>query len=107
MATNEIFRDADHLYLPVISGSVSGSPVLIGGLKGVCQTDRDSAGNATVWLKGAHEFTVAFATTAIGDPIYITPAGALTATASTNALYGHALSIKGATSGPLTVRISN
>ncbi len=76
MATNEKFRDADHLSLPVPSGKVSGDHVRVGGLNGVCQTDRAEAdkpaggnivGNATVWLKGAHVFTVAFAIVAIGD----------------------------------------
>ena len=60
-----------------------------------------------MWLKGGHVFDVAFAITNIGDPVYITPAGALTATESTNALFGHALSTKGAPAGPLTVRIAN
>ena len=111
MATNEKFRDADHLSLPVPSGKVSGDHVRVGGLNGVCQTDRDAGGNpagyASVWLKGAHVFTVAFAIVAIGDPVYITPAGDLSGTATSNFLFGHALSIKGAPSGPLTVRIAN
>ena len=107
MATNEKFRDADHLSLPVPAGKVSGDHVRVGGLNGVCQTDRDADGNATVWLKGGHDFTVAFAIVAIGDPVYITPAGALSGTATSNSLFGHALTIKGAPSGPLTVRIAN
>ena len=44
---------------------------------------------------------------AVGDPIYITPANALSGTASGNALYGHALTTKAAAAGPLTVRIAN
>ena len=123
MATNEIFRDADHLSLPVPAGTKSGAPVRVGGLNGVCQTDRNEGadpvpgqvpptslnpvGNATVWLKGGHEFQVAFAVAAVGDPIYITPANALSATASGNSLYGHALTTKPAPAGPLTVRITN
>lgn len=122
MARNEVFRDADHLSLPVPANTVAGSPVLVGILRGVTQTDRaDSTatpdplrgpkvntnpdGYATVWLKGAHTFTVSFAIAAIGDPVYITPGGALTATASGNTLYGAALNVKAATAGPLTVRI--
>ena len=67
-----------------------------------------SLGYATVWFEGAAEFTVAFAVAAIGDPVYILADGsALTGTASGNNLYGHALSTKAATSGPLTVRIAN
>lgn len=131
MATNEIFRDADHLPLPVPAGKKAGDPVRIGGLNGVCQTDRANTnvdvlnadgtpnaaynagggnphGYASVWLKGAHRFTVAFAVANVGDPIYILADGsALTATATNNNLYGHALTTKAAASGPLTVRLAN
>ena len=132
MATNEIFRGADHLSLPVPAGKKSGDPVRVGGLNGVCQTDRANTGvavlnadgtpntaynpgggnpdgYATVWLKGAHEFQgVAFAVAAIGDPVYILADGsALTGTASGNNLFGHALTTKTAAAGPLVVRIAN
>ena len=129
MATNETFRQADKASLPVPAGTKSGDPVRIGSLNGCAQTDRaktdvsptnadgtvnatynagggNPTGNASVWLVGGHDFTVDFAA-AIGDPIYITGANALSATASGNSLYGHALTAKGATSGPLTVRIAN
>lgn len=121
MARNEVFRDADHLSLPVPAGTVSGAPLRIGTLNVVTETDRaDSSvidplrgpavnlnpnGYATCWLKGAHVFTVGFAVANVGDPIYITPGNALTATSSGNSLYGAALSVKGATPGPLTVRL--
>lgn len=130
MATNEIFRDADHLSLPVPSGTKAGAPVRIGGLNGVTETDRANTsvpatnsdgtkntsynygggnpdGYASVWLKGAHVFESDFAVAAVGDPVYITAANALTGTASGNSLYGHALSTKAAAAGPLTVRIAN
>jgi hypothetical protein len=99
--------------------------VRIGGLNGVTETDRadstavdqlrgpavnlNADGNATVWLKGAHEFQVSFAITNVGDPVYITPSNTLAATdnSGANALYGHALTTKSATAGPLTVRIAN
>ena len=65
-------------------------------------------GYATVWLKGAHTFVVAFAVANIGDPVYILADGtALTATAAGNNLFGHALTTKAGASGPLTVRIAN
>ena len=35
MALNEVFRDADHLSLPVPVGTLSGAPVRVGGLNGV------------------------------------------------------------------------
>lgn len=131
MATNEIMRNADFLSLPVPSGKKAGDPVRVGGLNGVCETDRaktdvaafnadgtpntsynygggNPTGNASVWLTGAHVFTVSFAISNVGDPVYILADGsALTATASGNNLYGHALTTKGGTSGPLTVRIAN
>ena len=111
MALNEIFRHADHLSLPVPSGTASGAPVRVGGLNGVTQTKEGEGGNpalsATVWLAGAHKVTTAFAVAAVGTPIYITAANALSDTASGNTLFGHALTTKAAASGPLTVRIAN
>lgn len=128
MTSREIYSDADNLSLPVPSGLKSGDPVRVGGLNGVLVTDRtpdtqtttdtqgpitpggNRPGYASVKLKGAREFDgVAFAVASIGLPIYITPANALAATdnSGANALYGHALSTKSATAGPLTVRIAN
>lgn len=136
MATNEIFRDADHLGLPVPAGTKAGGPVRIGGLiglNGVAQTNRantavapynsdgtpntdydfgggNADGEATVWLKGAATFTVAFAIATVGLPVYIVLAdNTLSATdnSAANPLFGHALTTKAAPSGPLTVRIAN
>ena len=111
MALNEVFRDADHLSLPVPTGMLPGSPVRVGGLNGVTQTKEGEGGNAvgsaTVWLKGAHTFTVAFAAASIGLPIYITAGNVLSEVAAGNSLYGHALSTKTAPAGPLVVRIAN
>lgn len=136
MATNEKFRPGDKISLPVPSGTLSGAPLRIGGLTGlnaVAATDRakvdvsptngdgtlntsynygggNPTGNASCWLDGAHEFTVAFAVAAVMTPIYIVIAtNALTDTANSgaNPLYGHALTTKGAPSGPVTVRIAN
>ena len=132
MATNEKFRDADHLSLPVPAGKKAGDPVRVGGLNGVCESDRANTsvaptnsdgtrntaynygggnpdGYASVWLKGAHVFDgLTFAVSNIGDPVYILADGSgLTGTASGNNLYGHALTTKAAAAGPLTVRIAN
>lgn len=132
MATNEKFRAGDFVPLPVPSGKTSGDPVRVGGLNGVCATDRaktdvaaynadgtpntsynygggNDTGYASVWLDGAHEFTVDFAA-APGDKIYILADGTDITdddASGANPLYGHALTTKGATSGPLTVRIAN
>lgn len=130
MATNEKFRPGDKVSLPVPSGTVAGAPLRIGGLNAVAQTDRakvdvsptnadgtrntsynygggNPTGYASCWLDGGHEFTVDFAVSGVGDPIYITSANALSGTASGNQLFGHALTTKGAPSGPLTVRLAN
>lgn len=111
MALNEIYRDADFLELPVLAGTESGDPVQVGGLNGVALTDRDTDGNASVALKGGYEFTVDFEVTEVGQPIYLLADGsALTDSSSvpsTNALFGHALNTKAATSGALTVRLAN
>lgn len=127
MARNEVFRDADHLSLPVPADTVAGKPIRVGGLNVVTETDRaDSTatpsdvtgpkfntnpdGNASCFLKGAHTFPVAFAVTAVGQPIYIVIAtNALTDTANSgaNPLYGHALTTKTAPLGDLVVRIAN
>lgn len=120
MAKNEIFRDADHLSLPVPTGTVSGDPVKVGDLVGVAETDRATAtnfgggnpdGNATVWLKGAHKLTVDGAITAVGQAVYYVGDGTsrsaqLTATATDNTLFGHALETKAAAAAPINVRIA-
>lgn len=126
MTSRQIFADGDNLSLPVPSGLVSGDAVRVGGLNGVLVTDRtpdsqtitdtagpvtpggNPAGYASVKLSGVREFAgIAFAISNIGDPVYITAANALTATASGNSVYGHALSTKSASAGPLIVRIAN
>lgn len=128
MARNEVYKDADYLSLPVATGKLAGQPVRIGGLNAVLQTNEGSvdkpagayneapssnkAGYASVALKGAWRLPVSTTTTrAIGDPIYIiTATGVLTTTdsAGANPLFGHALSVKGATADQLViVRITN
>lgn len=107
MATNEVFRDADHLTLPVPSGVKASEPVLVGQLPGVAITDRDdTTGTATVWLKGAYRLNVTGAVTNVGDPVYITAARALNVTASGNTLFGHALETKAAAAAEITVRVA-
>lgn len=128
MARNEVYKDADYLSLPVTTGALSGSPVRVGGLNGVLQTNEGSVdkganpydtaassnedGYASVALKGAFRIPVATTTTlAVGAPVYIiTASNTLTTTSNTDAnpLFGHALSAKGATANqPVIVRIAN
>jgi len=116
MATNEIFRDADHLSLPVPAGTVSGDPVTIGGLHGVAETTRGEGGNptthASVWLKGAHRFTVDAAVT-VGAPVYHagtadTREAGLTTTKPSDGNtdpFGHAIETT-TDAGPAAVRIA-
>ena len=111
MSRNEVFRDADHLSLPVPQDTPSGTPVVVGSLVGITQTGEGKGGNAdgyaTVWRKGAHEVPVAGAITAVGQPVYIPPAGGgLTATVGSNVIGGYALATKGSGTGPLTVAIA-
>src|SRR4051812_35294929 len=122
MATNEVFRDADMLSLPVPNGTASGAPVRVGqaatGLNGVTQTKTGAAGEpeggnatgrASVLLKGAHKLQVSTATAlAVLDPVYITSGNVLTPVATGNQLFGHALTAKGTTANEvITVRIAN
>ena len=135
MAKNEIFRSGNKLSLPVPSGTDAGGPVRVGGLNGVCQTDRakvdvdpynadgtantsynygggNPTGNATVWLEGVHDVPVSTTTTrAIGDPIYIiTSTNVLTTTdnSGANPLFGHAVEAKSSTANEvIRVRVTN
>jgi len=115
MATNEVYQDANVIPLPVVASVVSGEVVVVGGLVGVAQTDRDADGNATVKLNGAHKLPLA-ATTTVGQAVYghATGGGAVTArvqlvdvTATTGTLLGYALEAVTVSSGtkPVTVRL--
>lgn len=115
MATNETFRNADNLSLPVAAATASGTAVIVGGtidsLVGVTQTKEGEGGNpalyASVMLKGAHKLPVTGAVTVIGQAIYIPIAGgALTTTVGTNCLFGHALETKAAGTSTITVRVA-
>ena len=86
--------------LPVPAGTVSGSPVKVGGFVGVATADRADAatkkggvghpdGYAPVAKTGLWELPVPDAVAAAGTPIYITNAMALTTTATNNTLFGH------------------
>lgn len=108
MAMNEKFRYGDHVSLPVPTGTKSGSPVLVGSLPGVAQTNEGEGGNAagyaTVWLHGVFDLTVTDAVTAVGTPINITD-GTLAAAAG-GTLFGYALATKAAEAGTIPVKIA-
>lgn len=111
MATNEIFREANHLSLPVPADTPAGAPVRIGVLNGFTEVpEGEGVGNvdgySSVNFEGAFKVDVAGAITNKGQAIYITGAGALTVTASGNFPFGSALSVKGAGTGPAVVKVA-
>lgn len=112
MATTEHLRDARFVSLPVPADTVSGGPVVVGSLIGVALTDRSADGNpdgyATVdtgTRTGSHRLEVTGARTE-GQPVYITSAGALTATATDNTLFGYALEAKGSGAGVIPIKLA-
>lgn len=122
MALNEVFKEGNHLSLPVPDGTTSGKALRIGILNAVAETDEGGAtvvvngitqntggiGNkdnfASVKLTGVWELEVTGALT-VGQAVYITGAGALTATATGNFLFGSAIRAKGTGLGPAIVKI--
>ncbi|UVY83800.1 DUF2190 family protein [Brachybacterium sp. NBEC-018] len=114
MAKNEHLRNANHISLPVPSGTVAGGPVRVGILNGVAQTNRATStdwaggnlpGEASVWLDGSHYLPVTGAVEAIGQAIYIAD-GALTATEpeTDGVVFGAALATQ-AGDGTIPVKI--
>ena len=110
MAKNAVFHEALKLSLPVPADTPSGHPVKVGSLVGVTVTAEGEGGNpagyATVWRHGAWDLSIAGAISNIGDPVYITAAGALTATAGGNTLFGYALATKTAAAAVIPVALA-
>lgn len=112
MAKNRVYEQGDSLNVPVIAGTVSGGPVIIGMIPGTALTSRDANGNASVRLgQGAYTFSVtASANITLGQPIYITSATyALTdAAGAGKQLFGHALTTStGAGAKSIVVRVAD
>lgn len=109
MAKNFVFADGIQLTLPVIAGTVSGSPVVVGMLTGVALTNRDASGNAVVKLNGCANVSVTGAIASVGLPVYITSAtyALVVAPGAGIQLFGHALATKGAGAGTIAVRIAD
>lgn len=106
MATNEVYRDGDHLSWPVAADTPAGEFVLIGdqGLFGVAVTAEGEGGNddgyATVWTEGVFALPVGTTTAAdIGDKVYATSTGSLTPVETGNTHVGWFHSAKGTTAG--------
>lgn len=74
---NNKVQEGDVLTLAVPVGTVSCDPVLVGGIVGVAEIDRDTDGEATVATEGVFDLSVKAITDAgneaigIGDPLYI------------------------------------
>lgn len=127
MAKNEVFKDAEGLSLPVPTGTKAGTPLRIGILNVVTQTDEGSVTNpnyvfagiaqptggigngpgyASVKTTGAWVVTVTGALN-VGDAVYIKSDGTLTNASTGNFLFGSAVRTKTAPAGPVIVRIIN
>lgn len=112
MAKNRRFYPAHHLELPVPSGWVSGDPVIVGGtLPGVCTTDRDAAGNASVAMAGAYLLTLTTPTgaVAIGTAVYgAAGSKVLNDVLTARVLFGHVVegALNAGVTGQVTVKIS-
>lgn len=122
MALNEVFKEGNHLSLPVPDGTLAGKALRIGVLNAVAETDEGGTtavvngitqitggvGNAdnfaSLSLVGAWELDVTGALT-VGQAVYITGANVLTATATGNFLFGAALRAKGSGTGPVVVKV--
>ena len=75
MAKNETMYPGDRISIPVLAGTLSGSPVAFGDLAAVAQIDRDSAGNAVCTFRGVYKLSVVAAgAQAVGATVYITTA---------------------------------
>src|SRR4051812_26030166 len=110
MAKNRVYEDGEALSVPVIAGTVSGSPVIVGMLPGVAITNRDSNGNASCKLgDGVWNVSVTGAIASVGLPVYITSAtyALVVAPGAGIQLYGHAMATKGAGAGTIAVRVAD
>ena len=107
MALNEIFKHSQNRSLPVPEGTKSGDPVRVGEINGVAQVDegdgQNAKGYASIKSHGAWKVPVTGAVASVGDPIYISEAGVLSAD-STGARWGVALGTQ-AGDGELVVEI--
>ena len=123
MAMNEIYAEAESLNYAVNSAVNSGDFVVLGGVSastsatgivGVAEVDA-KLGDDTLYYATLRHVGVFTGTTseavAVGDAVYLASAAtrgtALTKTSSGNKLVGYAVLAKGATAGPVAVRINN
>ena len=133
MSKNCVFKgESPAISLPVPAGTRSGDPVIVGGIVGVCETDRTEVvsgkqyggvgnpdGYASVAPDGVYSLFVPEVVTTVATPIYIVVAdNTLTTDDNTgaNPLFGHTVPVidKGVATGgtkvvdgatPLTVNV--
>lgn len=116
MATNEVYRNAEHLPLWVPTGTKSGDPVAATTaqtIPGVAIIDRASGEvQTTVWTKGVWKLTVDGEVTQDGTPVYIVADGTrqqqlvVEEPVADGLLFGYAMSQKTAAAAPVPVRIA-
>lgn len=80
MAKNQRYAENKHIALTADKAYTSGQPVAIGAYRGVALIDAAEGERVTVWLDGSWAIDVTGALTE-GQVVYLTTAGALTATA--------------------------
>lgn len=94
MALNEIYAVANSLSFPVADTVVSGDLVQVGQIVGIAEHDakdkEDGNTYATLKLTGAFKLETAD-TVSVGAKVYVSSAGAVTTTATSNKLIGHAI----------------
>lgn len=126
MATNEVFKEGNHLSAPVPDGTRAGTPLRIGILNAVAETDAGGStdsrnringvdqptggvGNAPGFTstsqEGVWRVPVTGALAGFGTAVYIKADGTLTATAAGNFLWGAAIRAKGTGTGDAIVKI--
>ena len=126
MALNEIFKEGNHLSAPVPDGTLGGTPLRIGILNAVAETDEGGATSSLNVINGVNQPTggignadnfasvshvgvwrvpVTGTIAGFGTAIYITGAGALTTTSTGNFIWGAALRAKGSGLGDAIVKI--
>lgn len=80
MAKNQRYPENKHIALVADKDYTAGQPLAIGAYCGVALTSAKTGERVTVWLDGSWTIEVTGALT-VGQVVYLTGAGALTATA--------------------------
>lgn len=79
---NQRYTENKHIALTADKDYTSGDPAAIGVYRGVVVADAKKDEKVTIWLDGSYDIPVTGALT-VGQAVYITSNGTLTATAGT------------------------